>query len=222
MIKNIIFDLDGVLFDSLEFHRIIYLEALRSIRPDCPIDDEYFIKNLDSMSTKSRTSLLVSQGFLTHEEGERVCNLKQEITATKLKEYVFDGSRIREVVNYFKEGGYKIFCVSNSVGVSQRTILTGLEIIDLFDGLVNSDDINKPKPDPEPYLLCFSKFGLIANQSLIIEDSDIGFRAAVESKARVLKVNNNYDVTIANIMTAIQLKDKTISDSCTSLVFLDM
>ena len=122
MIKNIIFDLDGVLFDSLEFHRIIYLEALRSIRPDCPIDDEYFIKNLDSMSTKSRTSLLVSQGFLTHEEGERVCNLKQEITATKLKEYVFDGSRIREIVNYFKERGYKIFCVSNSVGVSQRTI----------------------------------------------------------------------------------------------------
>ena len=135
------------------------------------------------MSTKSRTSLLVSQGFLTHEEGERVCNLKQEITATKLKEYVFDGSRIREIVNYFKERGYKIFCVSNSVGVSQRTILTGLEIIHLFDGLVNSDDINKPKPDPEPYLLCFSKFGLIANQSLIIEDSDIGFRAAVTSSA---------------------------------------
>ena len=89
MIKNIIFDLDGVLFDSLELHRTIYLDALRSIRPYCPIDDEYFIKNLDSMSTKSRTSLLVSQGFLNYEEGERVCKLKQEMTANKLKEYVF-------------------------------------------------------------------------------------------------------------------------------------
>ena len=213
MIKNIIFDLDGVLFDSLELHRTIYLDALRSIRPYCPIDDEYFIKNLDSMSTKSRTSLLVSQGFLNYEEGERVCKLKQEMTANKLKEYVFDGSRIREVINYFKNTGYKIFCVSNSVGASQRTILTGLEIIHLFDGLVNSDDVIKPKPDPEPYLLCFSKFGLIARESLIIEDSYIGFKAAVESKGRVLKVNNTYDVTIANIMTAIQLKDKTISES---------
>jgi beta-phosphoglucomutase len=222
MIKNIIFDLDGVLFDSLEFHRKIYLDALRTFKPDCPIDNEYFIKNLDSMSTKSRTALLVSQGFLNSEEGERVCKLKQEITADKLKEYVFDGSRIREVVNYFKMEGYKIFCVSNSVGASQRTILAGLGLISLFDGLVNSDDINKPKPDPEPYLLCFSKFGLIANQSLIIEDSDIGFRAAVESKARVLKVGNTYDVTIANIIAAIQLIDKTISDSSTSLAFLDM
>jgi len=213
MIMNIIFDLDGVLFDSLEFHRKIYLDALRSIRPDCPIDDEYFIKNLDSMSTKSRTALLVSQGFLNSEEGERVCKLKQEITADKLKDYVFDGSRIREVVQYFKMERYRIYCVTNSVGASQRTILKGIGLIHLFDGLVNSDDFTKPKPDPEPYLLCFSKFGLKASECLIIEDSIIGFKAAVESKARVLKVNNTYDVTIENIGMAIQLKDNTISES---------
>jgi len=50
MIKNIIFDLDGVLFDSF------------------------------------------SQGFLNSEEGERVCKLKQEITADKLKDYVSQNS----------------------------------------------------------------------------------------------------------------------------------
>jgi HAD superfamily hydrolase (TIGR01509 family) len=199
MIKNIIFDLDGVLFDGLAFHRKNYLDALVTIKVECPIDDDYFMKNLEGMSSKSRTAFLVSKGYLTEAEGELVSNLKQLLTMERLDSYKFDGERIRELLLILRLLGFELYCVSNSVGDTQKKVLTGLGIINMFNGLVSSSDVINPKPEPEPYLLCFQRYGLLPDECLIIEDSEVGLKAARASAARVMAVRGTEEVTLENI-----------------------
>jgi HAD superfamily hydrolase (TIGR01509 family) len=199
MIRNIIFDLDGVLFDGLAFHRKNYLDALLTVKIECPIDDDYFVKNLEGMSSKSRTEFLVSKGYLTEFEGNMVCQLKQLLTMERLDSYKFDGEKVKVLLLILKSLGFELYCVSNSVRDTQVKVLKGLGILNMFDGLVSSDDVVKPKPDPEPYLLCFQRYGLLPDECLIIEDSEVGLKAARASAARVMAVDGPEEVTLENI-----------------------
>jgi len=203
MIRNIIFDLDGVLFDGLAFHRKNYLDALLTVKIECSVDEDYFVKNLEGMSSKSRTEFLVSKGYLTQAEGELVCNLKQLLTMERLDSYKFDGERIRELLLILRSHGFELYCVSNSVGDTQKKVLTGLGIINMFNGLISSSDVINPKPDPEPYLLCFQRYGLLPDECLIIEDSEIGLKAARASSARVMAVSGPDKVTLKNIVSNV-------------------
>ena len=203
MIRNIIFDLDGVLFDGLAFHRKNYLDALLTVKVECPVDDDYFVRNLEGMSSKSRTDFLVSKGYLSKTEGDLVCNLKQLLTMERLDSYRFDGERVRILLLTLRSLGFELYCVSNSVGDTQKKVLNGLGIINMFDGLISSSDVINPKPDPEPYLLCFQRYGLLAEECLIIEDSEVGLAAARASSARVMAVDGPDEVTLENISNMV-------------------
>ncbi|MEM6926208.1 MAG: HAD family phosphatase [Myxococcota bacterium] len=72
-------------------------------------------------------------------------------------------------------------------------ILGILELEGDFDRVATRDDVERGKPDPEIYALVFDELGLPPGQSVIIEDSPSGARAAIASGAHVLVVVN--DVT---------------------------
>jgi len=72
-----------------------------------------------------------------------------------------------------------------------------------LDLMVSNEDVSKPKPDPEMYLLAMSKLGLSPAECLIVEDNDHGVRAARASGAHVLVVGNPSDVTHDRLRAAI-------------------
>ncbi|MFC4336991.1 HAD family hydrolase [Salininema proteolyticum] len=57
-----------------------------------------------------------------------------------------------------------------------------------FDLTVTSSDIERPKPDPQPYLRAAEKLGVDPADALVLEDSPTGIRAAVAAGANVVAV----------------------------------
>ena len=57
-----------------------------------------------------------------------------------------------------------------------------------FDVLVCGDEVERPKPDPEPYLRAMELLGVTADQSLAVEDSPNGSRSAAAAGVPVLVV----------------------------------
>ena len=62
--------------------------------------------------------------------------------------------------------------------------------------IITNEDVVNPKPDPECYISAIAKLNLDKENVLIIEDSEKGYAAAVQSGANVIKVKNPNEVNI--------------------------
>lgn len=83
-----------------------------------------------------------------------------------------------ETLRQLQINGVRQACVSNS---SQRIVEANLRALGVFDTMafiISLDDVERGKPDAEPYLKAQSRFGLAAHQVLAVEDSVTGVLAA--------------------------------------------
>ena len=68
-----------------------------------------------------------------------------------------------------------------------------------FDCLLSCEDVPKPKPSPDIYVRGMELLGVKPENTLIVEDSEFGYQAAVESGGHVLRVSGPDDVNIEHL-----------------------
>ena len=205
MIHNIVFDLDGVLFDGCSLHADLFLKALASICPEKAITREYHDTVLNALSTKQKLAKLECHA----ETSEKVYALKQELTAKEIRSHINLDKKVMELCIRLTTLGYNIFCVSNSIRSTVEACLSGMGVIKYFSGIVSSEDTRLQKPSPEPYLTLFRICNLDPKECLIVEDSPHGIEAATKSGAHVLPVKNCDDVSFRKIIQAISSIDES-------------
>ena len=206
-IKNILFDLDGVLFDGCELHASLFLESLSKFRPDLNITREYHDKYLNALSTRKKLDYLQ----ISKNEAESIYLYKQELTKSRLNNFVKTDQKVINICNTLILN-YRIFCVSNSIRLTIETCLTKMGVIDFFSGIISNEDTIEPKPSPEPYLTLYRKYNLNPIECLIIEDSPYGIESAIKSGGHVMQVRDCNDVTIDNIVNFIKSVQKELLD----------
>ncbi len=69
-----------------------------------------------------------------------------------------------------------------------KNVLSRFELEPRFQFILTCDDVREGKPNPEIYLRAAQRFGLSAEQMLVLEDSQNGCRAAVASGAYAVAV----------------------------------
>lgn len=199
MIRNILFDLDGVLFDGAEFHKQIFLEAVENA-----VSSEYHDRWLNGLSTKQKLARLSELGVFASYQLPTLEAKKQALTQERLATFQ-SPQHIRAVCQRLAASNYQLFCVSNSIRKTVETCLESLGIIQLFSGIISNEDAAKQKPSPEPYLEAFRRFQLDPAESLILEDSPFGRQAAKASGAHLLPIvdvqDNTYEKIIQHIKT---------------------
>lgn len=199
MIRNIIFDLDGVLFDGRGFHALSFLEAVRTVLPTTTLTEEYHEKYLDSLSTKEKLKRL---GF-DNDICKQIYYIKQDITAKNIKNYITPNKKVKDICEQLIALGYILFCVSNSIRLTIETCLEGMGVIDLFTGIISNQDTSESKPSPEPYLTLYRNYNLDPTECLIVEDSPHGIESATKSGGKVLPVKDCSEVTIERIIAVL-------------------
>jgi len=200
MIRNVIFDLDGVLFDGRSFHAKCFIDAVNTLLTDTTLTYEYHEEYLDGLSTKEKLKRM----NLDENISKRVYDLKQHLTATSIKKHIFPDEKVINICETLITSGVKIFCVSNSIRSTVEVCLSGMGVLQFFTGVISNEDTKEPKPSPEPYHTLYRKYGLKAEESLIIEDSPYGIESATKSGAHVLAVKNCDDVSIHSILETLK------------------
>lgn len=200
MIKNIIFDLDGVLFDGCDFHAETFIKAVCLVRPDIEISREYHDLHLNALSTRNK---LKRMGLDT-ETSERIYIVKQELTKKTIGDYIKPDKKVQDICAELIRLEYRLFCVSNSIRETVEACLSGMGVINNFTGIISNQDTTESKPSPEPYLTLYRNYNLDAKECLIIEDSPYGIESATKSGGNVLPVKNCDDVKLESIMMWIK------------------
>ena len=111
---------------------------------------------------------------------------------------------MRGVIKRLKSEGYKVCVASNSIRESLKMMLLRKGLIEYVDFFYSNEDVKNPKPSPEIYLRCMIKADVSPKETIIIEDSHVGRKAAIASGATLCAVMEPSDVTYEKIATFLK------------------
>lgn len=175
--KGIIFDLDGVLVFTDQYHYTAWKTIADKLR--IPFDEE--VNNrLRGVSRMESLEIILSNGSVTLGEEEKIAlsneknNTYRTLLETLTTESVFDETK--EVLHTLKSRGLKLAIGSSSQNA--EFILKRTGIISLFDAVVSGNHIRETKPNPEVFLTAANQLGFPPVECLVVEDAYAGIQAA--------------------------------------------
>ena len=195
MIKLVIFDLDGVLVDACEWHRVALNESLKEVANyEISFSDHYGIFN--GLPTRVKLEKLTRLGVIEKNMHEKICNLKQEKTIKIIeKKSKVENEKI-ELIEWLKSQDIQVACFTNSIRKTANLMLKKAGIFEFLEEIVTNQDVENPKPSPEGYLKIMKNLNKKAHETLIIEDSPKGLEAAKASGSKVIEVKNATEVDV--------------------------
>lgn len=177
--KCAIFDLDGVLVDTAKYHYLAWKELADELGFQFTKVDNERLKGVSRMTS---LHILLEVGQMeeafTDEE-------KQEMADRKNKRYVefiskIDASEVLEgvfpVLEQLKERLIKITLGSASKNAGLILEKTGLK--SYFDVIIDGNDVEKVKPDPEVFTRSADALHIPYEKCVVFEDSQAGIAAA--------------------------------------------
>ena len=204
MIKCVIFDLDGVLVDADRLHFDAFNRAL-TINDLSPISWHEHLTIYKGLPTRKKLDILTERKGLSKELYASINDLKQRITGSMIYTNIIPDLEKIEMLKLLKQK-YKIYVCSNAIKETVESMLNKSALNFYVEGYLCNGDVQNPKPDPEIYLKLFQLAMVAPEECVIVEDSDVGFKAAIDSGAFVCKVAGPEEVNYYRVL-------KTILDS---------
>lgn len=115
-------------------------------------------------------------------------------TGEIFEEYLANDGEIRfrpgakQAVEFFYNRGLKVALASSNITRWVMFLLEKKGIKKYFSSVTTSDDVFRPKPDPEVYLKTAQKLGVDVSECLVFEDSVAGATAAISARMRTCVV----------------------------------
>ena len=180
MIKNIIFDFDGVLVDS----EILVAKAFSKYMQELGIKThEKEFANLAGKKTVEVIDILSEKYSLKDKQKffDDIMNIASNIYKKELKTVV-------GVEEFLKKSKHNLYIGSNSM---KNRILDGLKRVGLEkyfnpNHIYSFDLVDNPKPHPDIYLKAVNDNDLIIDETIIIEDSVVGVNAGKNANIKVI------------------------------------
>ena len=174
-LEGVIFDLDGVITDTAEYHYLAWKQLGEEL--GIPFDRE-FNEKLKGVSRRDSLELILKHGNKEHgfsyEEKEALATKKNNHYAELIKQVtprdLLPG--IIDLLNELKAAKLKVAMASASKNAF--TVTKSLGIIDYFDHIVDAAKVEKSKPDPEVFLKAAKAIGVSPKNCVGIEDADAG------------------------------------------------
>lgn len=160
--KGIIFDFDGVIINSSEVQRQALFESYKLVVGDdkTPSFEEFFSHSGDSLCNILRKMDLP----LAMIEPYRNISRKRRGLIK-----VYQG--IRELIIQLKSEGFKCGLCTGKDRDRTVEILKELDLLQLFDTVVCSDDVENPKPSPDSLLFAINNIGIRCEDVVMIGDA---------------------------------------------------
>ena len=196
MIKNIIFDLDGVIIDSRNLHYLALNDALNSIDPKFVISEDEHISLYDGRPTSVKLNMLTERKGLPKDLHDEIWKRKQCYTIDVFENNIKKCERTYQTIKYFYDNGYNLYCASNSIYSTIEISLKKLEIYNFFQKIYSNENVKNPKPHPEIYIKVINDFCLNPKETIICEDSSIGRKSALDSGCHLCPIEKPENLTI--------------------------
>ncbi|MDF0485248.1 beta-phosphoglucomutase [Amygdalobacter nucleatus] len=199
--KAIIFDLDGVLCQTDEFH---YL-AWKAIADELKIPfDRKINEKLRGVSRMASLEIILQKANRTFTNSEKVALAERKNAIyRKYLDMMTEkdlASGAKTVLTELSEKGLQLAIGSSSKNT--QLIVDKLQIADFFTAIIDGNQIKHSKPDPEVFLLAAQKLEMQPANCLVVEDAEAGVEAAIRGGFQVAGIGSARDVAKVNFKLA--------------------
>lgn len=188
--KAVLFDMDGVLYNSMPNHAIAWTRCMAKFGVHFTPEDAYTTEGARGVDT-IRSFVKAQLGKeLTEEEAQKIYDVKTAFFHELPKTEVFDG--VIDLMRKIKSDGLTIGVVTGS---GQRPLIDRLlndfgEFVD-EKHIVTAYDVKQGKPAPDPYLMGLKKCGNIKpSEGVVVENAPLGIRSGVAAGCFTVAINS--------------------------------
>ena len=187
--KAVLFDMDGVLYDSMPNHAIAWQQSMAQFGITMTADDAYATEGARGVDTIRKMVKRQQNRDIDEAEAQKMYDVKSHIFHELPEAPVMPG--ILNLMRQIQEGGIQIGVVTGS---GQKPLIQ--RILKDFGAFVDEGhittayDVRRGKPKPDPYLIGLRKAGLLQpNEAFVVENAPLGIRAGVAARIFTIAVN---------------------------------
>lgn len=173
-IKAIIFDMDGVLFDTETLYLKSWIKVFEKYG--------YTMKKdiyLDVMGTgRENVKKVFKEKFGENIPIEEMYKEKDIELFKEIDENLEIKDGAFELLTHLKDNNYKIALATSGERKRMEKQMKKADFIKYFDALITKEDINKNKPNPDIFLKAAEKINVKPEECIVIEDSFAGIKGA--------------------------------------------
>ena len=185
---SVIFDMDGIIFDSERACFECWMEAAESIGAEGMA--EFYPRIIGTNASQSlQMTTEAYDGILGEGSALKLQRLSSEIYHRKYNNGGLPLKKgAKEILGYLRDNGIKTGLASSTGTEQVIHELTTEGLIGFFDSITGGDSVAISKPDPQIYLIACEKLGSSPSDTFAIEDSFNGIRSAYRAGMRPLMV----------------------------------
>ncbi len=173
-LKAILFDLDGVLVDTMKYHDAAWREAIAAYGLEVSSEEIYLREGEKGANTAN--DLLSKAGQKPHPDTiQDLIKHKEKIFKGYPKAQFFPGAS--EIVKSLYHQNYLLALVTGSFLAEVKAMMTE-DFLSFFKVIVTGDSVLHGKPHPEPYLTALKGLKIEPFEALVIENAPYGIRSA--------------------------------------------
>ncbi|WP_338884156.1 HAD-IA family hydrolase [Xenorhabdus sp. TH1] len=174
---NVIFDIDGVIVDSEQLHFDVLLDVLSNeLGEQAPTQiSNIQPQQLIGLSLVETLDKVGVPPVMHQDITEKIISRYQEKLSIR---YLRPG--VTDLIAALQQDGTNFGFVSTA---PRNVCLANLSLLDLHEppALISGDDVERTKPFPDPYLAMLKLKKMDVQQTLVIEDTDLGIAAAKQA-----------------------------------------
>lgn len=176
-IKAFIFDLDGVITDTAEYHFSAWKQLAEEIGVHFDREFNEQLKGVSRMDSLERIIALDPSLSFSQEEKEALATKKNEHYKTLIKDMSPDDvlPGIVPLLDRIKEAG--LLLAIGSASKNAPDVLRGLGLIEYFDYIVDAAQVTHGKPHPETFLTAAEGLKVAPRECVGVEDAQAGIEA---------------------------------------------
>lgn len=208
-LKAVLFDMDGVLFDSMKNHATAWHEAMKQYGMHLSREEAYMHEGRTGAGTINIISMRQRHREATPEEIEKIYHTKSELFNALPQAEQMPGAA--DLLKKVKADGLLPVLVTGS---GQKSLLDRLNhnFPNIFHAqwMVTAFDVKYGKPNPEPYLMGLEKANIKPHEAIVVENAPLGVQAGVAAGIFTVAVNTG------------PLPDNALTDQGANLLFHSM
>ena len=186
-IANILFDMDGVILNSMPYHVAAWKDAFQERGID--VDESIFYLYEGAIEPEVACELFASSGaHLTTEDFFEIHSKQKEYFLNKYANKVKPFDKVEELLTNLKERGIGTALVTSSHGDILEAVLP-IYLRNMFDFVVTGDQVKRRKPHPDPYLIGIEGLGNGGPQKgVAVENAPAGIESAKNAGLKCIAI----------------------------------
>ena len=187
LLEAVIFDMDGVLIDSEKLHERSGFTTFAHYGVEVP---ENVFDSFKGKTDRNVVEWVVANLADRPLDVDELLEFRRQTYSTYIDELQMIPGALEMVKLLLRT--HRLAVTTSASTRNQRLAFDKFDLYPFFEFIITSDDIERPKPDPQPYATTVSRLSMEPHRCLVIEDSVNGILSAKGAGCQVVGITSTF------------------------------